>query len=148
MKNTAFALLLLIFGLLFSANTRIHTEGADHLAVGGNDVTTYFEDNGPLPGKKEYAVSYQGAKWLFASEKNKEKFEKNPERYIPAYGGYCVWAISNNRLVPGEPHLWYIYENKLYLLCSEDALSNWLEDPVFHNQRADKNWPELIKKGS
>ena len=58
------------------------------LAIRGTDPVAYFTDNKAVKGDPNIAHDWQGAKWLFASAKNRDAFAKQPEKYAPQYGGY------------------------------------------------------------
>ena len=52
----------------------------------------YFTEGGPVKGKPELRLEWQGAVWSFASEENRAAFAADPEKFAPRYGGYCAWA--------------------------------------------------------
>jgi YHS domain-containing protein len=62
--------------------------GADGVALKGYDPVAYFTLGRPVKGQKEFQHEWQGAKWLFASPEHLTKFQENPEKYTPQYGGY------------------------------------------------------------
>jgi hypothetical protein len=39
----------------------------------------------------------------------------NPEKYVPAYGGYCAFGISVGKKFIGDPEVWRIVDGRLYL---------------------------------
>eukprot|EP00968_Pinguiococcus_pyrenoidosus_P017229 scaffold1696_cov258-Pinguiococcus_pyrenoidosus.AAC.38 len=53
------------------------------LALDGNDAVSYFTEDAPVAGSEDYAVEYDGGKYLFSSEENKAAFEEAPEKYAP-----------------------------------------------------------------
>lgn len=115
--------------------------------VEGFDVVTYFAGK-PEKGKKSFETTYQSAKYLFKSEENKNKFLENPEKYVPAYGGYCAYAMSKTgELVGVNPKAYEIRNGKLYLFYKtlfEDTYQSWLsENPNALIQRANKNWEKV-----
>lgn len=55
----------------------------------GYDVTSYFK-NKAIKGSNDYQTSYGGSNFKFSSKENLEKFIKDPEAYLPEYGGYCA----------------------------------------------------------
>src|SRR5258706_7352389 len=64
----------------------------DGLAIEGYDPVAYFTDNKSEKGTAKFKSTYEGAKYLFASAEHKAIFDLNPEKYAPAYGGYCGYA--------------------------------------------------------
>ena len=116
------------------------------LAIKGYDPVAYFEEGKPVEGRPEHALSWMGAAWRFASAKNKEAFQADPRRYAPQYGGYCAWAVSQGYTADIDPGAWKVVNGKLYLNYNLDVQKNWAKDIPGHIARADKNWPEVLKK--
>ena len=113
----------------------------------GFDVVSYFSGT-PEKGKSAYVAEYQSAKFMFRSEDNKKKFLENPEKYVPAYGGYCAYAMAKTgELVEVNPKAYEIRNGKLYLFYKtvfDDTYEKWLsENPNALVQRADKNWEKV-----
>ena len=88
------------------------------VAIQGYDPVAYFKQNKPVKGSPTNQSVYQGAKFYFASAADKEEFDKNPSKYAPAYGGFCVNNLRKGNLVNGDPNVFFIYKGKLYF-CSE-----------------------------
>lgn len=113
------------------------------LAVSGFDVVSYFTGDGvPVEGSEEFTVRYQGYDYRFASAENADTFIADPDKYAPAYGGYCAWAIgANDALAPGDPKVYKIVEGKLYLNFNEQVAENWNKDIPGFIAKADTNYP-------
>ena len=125
----------------------INTLGSvEGIAIRGYDPVAYFRDGGPRPGKPEFALRYAGAVWHFASAEHKALFEADPERYVPAYGGYCAYGTSRGYLVKIEPEAWSIVEGRLYLNYDLDVRKTWLGRTKTYIARAEGNWPRLTER--
>lgn len=121
-------------------------------AVSGHDVVAYFElEQSPVgtpqpdavPGRKDITADYNGAKWAFASEENRDKFLANPEKYTPAYDGHCAYGVAQGGKVPANPHLWRIVDGKLYLNITKNVVGFWEEDISGNIKQAQSNWPGI-----
>lgn len=66
--------------------------------------------------------------YVFANKKNRKMFEANPEKYIPAYGGYCAYGVAVGNKFIADPELWMIEDGKLYLNLDTDIQKKWLKD--------------------
>ncbi|MBR0664661.1 YHS domain-containing protein [Roseomonas hellenica] len=121
-------------------NTLGSTDGS---AIRGYDPVAYFASGGPQAGHREFALSHGGATWLFSSAGNRAAFEANPQRYLPAYNGFCAYGTSRGYLVKIEPEAWSIVDGRLYLNYSLGVRSTWLADPLRYIQTADMKWPQL-----
>src|SRR5882724_13336997 len=72
----------------------------DGAAVLGYDAVAYFTDNKAVKGNPKFQSEFEGAKYYFTSTEHKTLFDANPAKYAPAYGGYCGYAASIDRLSP------------------------------------------------
>lgn len=123
---------------------RVNTLGShDGTAIRGYDPVAYFREARPRRGKAEFSVRHHGAVWRFASAENKALFQADPERYLPAYGGYCAYGTSRGYLVKIEPDAWSIVDGRLYLNYDLGIRKTWLGDSGVFIRKADENWPAL-----
>ncbi|MGR5457454.1 YHS domain-containing (seleno)protein, partial [Vibrio alfacsensis] len=63
-------------------------------AIKGYDPVAYFTVGKPLKGDSDITYEWNGAKWYFSTQENRQQFVSNPTAYTPQYGGYCAWAVS------------------------------------------------------
>lgn len=115
------------------------------------DPVSYFPDGGSKPVKGHIMISaeYEGVTYRFASEEHKAIFQKNPARYIPAYGGWCTWAVAElGKRVDVDPESYVVRNGKLYVFYRDpvlDTRAKFLESPDAMLARAEANWPALAK---
>lgn len=148
-----FAFMSVLFvGPAFASEQYVDKTG---FAVSGYDVVSYYSiqqsaigkaQKSPLPGKKSITTEYNGAKWAFVSEKNRDLFLKNPARYVPAYSGHCAYGMSQGYKVPANPKLWRIVDGKLYLNIRQSVFERWHEDIPGYIQKGDRNWGNLASE--
>ena len=122
----------------------VNTLGTDGVAIRGYDPVAYFTEGAPKEGKPGFSVEYKDATWQFASAANKALFEADPEKYVPAYGGYCAYGVAQGYLVKIEPDAWAIRDGRLYLNYDQSIQKSWSEKPAEYIAEADMKWPELI----
>ncbi|NRA30074.1 MAG: YHS domain-containing protein [Parvularculaceae bacterium] len=121
----------------------VHTGLFNNVAVGGYDAVSFFDGEG-VEGAEEFSTTYDGAEFHFASAENLARFEEDPERFAPQYGGYCAWAISQGKLAPGRPKHANIVGGKLYLNFNGSVERRWLKDTDGFIAAADDQWPEIL----
>jgi len=121
-------------------------------AVSGYDVVAYFdleqsEVGAPqpeaVPGRSDLVAEYNGAKFAFSSEENRQKFIADPAAYAPQYDGHCAYGVSVGGKVPGNPNLWRIVDGKLFLNITKNVVGFWEEDIPGNISLAQSNWPGL-----
>ena len=115
-------------------------------AIGGYDTVAYFTAGEAVRGKRDIAVMWKGALWLFANREHRRIFEANPRKYAPQYGGYCAYAMSKGRAAGTDPEAWEIVEGKLYLIHNRDYMKVWERNPAHYIVLSDANWPEPLRR--
>ena len=120
---------------------------AENLAIKGYDTVAYFTADNPVLGNPQYEFVWNGAKWLFSSKENMEKFKQNPEQYAPQFGGYCSWAVSHGYTAEGDPNAWKVVDGKLYLNYNQKVKEKWEAEQQKLIRDGEKNWKEFkVKK--
>ena len=87
---------IFLLGLIaISAGACSRSEGVDQvntdvdgLAVRGYDAVAFFADEAAVHGNPIFEYTWNGARWLFATAENLEKFKADPAAFAPQFGGY------------------------------------------------------------
>ena len=114
----------------------------DGLGIQGYDPVSYF-DGGPEKGNDDITAEYKGVTYRFTSEDHRDTFNANPEKYLPAYGGYCAVAMSEGNILTIDPLNYLIDDDTLYLFSREgddDILPMWQENALKLRTAADERW--------
>ena len=126
-------------------------------AVSGYDVVAYHSlEQSPVgqakaravPGNASIVAEWNGAKWAFSTEQNKQTFLANPEAYAPQYDGHCAYGVAEGAKVAGNPHLWRIVDGKLFLNITKKIDDRWERDIAGYIETADSKWNRLERKGA
>ena len=138
------------------AQTASNTTGSgDSTAINGYDVVAFHTQRKALHGDAKISVGYGGAKWLFSSEENKALFESAPEKYLPAWGGQCAWAVSHGglsrKLLSGD---FEVIQGQLYLFSYGNNRKSGARDHFVYGRHpvnilvrdGNRHWPELKRK--
>lgn len=149
-RYAAAALMLASAGLAFAAPAQadkspVYTGTFSNTAVEGHDPVAYFTEGRPVKGSRDFTTKYQGAEFRFASQENLDTFLADPEKYAPQFGGYCAWAVSEGYTAKGDADYWAIVDGKLYLNYNKNVQNLWEQDRAMHIDRANTNWPEVLK---
>jgi len=143
-KTLVFSLIVLsVISLqsVFAGDYTLNTVGVE-----GYDLVTYHTSKRPLRGNGNYAAEYKGTTYLFASEENKTEFEKNPEKYLPAYGGWCAYGVAVGKKFTADPEVWEIVNGKLYLNLDNSIKNIWSKNIAGYIVKADNNWTMIKDK--
>jgi YHS domain-containing protein len=149
LKLTVF--LILFNSLLWAQGDEVRIKQYNlkkQVALEGYDPVSYF-DNKPIEGKSEIKFSYKGVTYLFATQQNLSKFKANPEKYEPAYGGWCAYAMGETgEKVKIDPETFKIVEGKLYLFYNfwaNSTLVDWNKNEKPLKNKADQNWKKFVQ---
>ncbi len=110
------------------------------VAIRGADPVAYFAEGRQVEGRAEHTYEWRGATWRFASAEHRDRFAAAPERYAPAYGGYCAYAMARGDRVKSDPAQWSIVDNRLFLNYSASVKAQWERDIPGFVEKADREW--------
>jgi len=116
------------------------------LALRGYDPVAYFTDGKPVLGDFSITAQYDGATYRFASEAHKALFVKEPAKYIPQFGGFCAYGAAAGYKVDGDPTLWKIVDNKLYLNIAPPVAARCKQDIPGYIKAANEKWATIKDK--
>lgn len=102
---------------------------AEAWALGGMDAVAYRSQGAAVEGRSDVVTNWAGLNWHFASEENRAAFEANPREYAPGFGGLCPVSLVEGRPQPGDPRVFAIIGERLYLIRSVQAREQLLADP-------------------
>jgi len=114
----------------------------------GYDPVSYFTGT-PLEGNSNKNYTYLGVMYWFANDSNLSKFEADPEKYEPAYGGWCAYAMGETgEKVKVDPETFKIVNGKLYLFYNfwgNNTLTDWNKNEKSLQSKADQNWNKIVQ---
>lgn len=147
---------LLILFISLTVNSFAQTEAIrkkhyyteDNVALSGYDPLTYFAKK-PTHGNEKIAYTYKGITYYFVSEKSRGYFKANPDKYEPAYGGWCAYALAKKKpeKMEADPETYKIVDGKLYVFYNSfgiNTIKKWNKDETKSKATADKNWAIII----
>lgn len=117
----------------------------DGLALHGFDPVAYFTVGKATKGSPSITTQYQGVTYEFANDANKTLFLKEPAKYVPAYNGFCAFAVTEGIKADIDPHAFAINNGKLYVNFSEAVRDDFQKDVHGNISKAETNWPAVQK---
>jgi len=145
-----FALLAEFFGGLTldlaaraSTTERVVVNRYSGLAIAGFDPVAYFTESMALQGLPDFEARESGAVWRFRSEGNRASFVAHPEIYGPQFGGYDPVDVARSVTYPGNPRLWVVAGQRLYLFGREENRDAFAAEPERFLKEATTRWPVL-----
>lgn len=117
---------------------------ANGVALGGYSPVSYVDLGRPEPGRPEHSVDHNGARYLFTDAAQVDTFRADPDRYEPAYGGWCAFGATVNENFACDPLKFKVVDGRLMTFLHNDevdALALWEEgDEGELLAKADATW--------
>ena len=129
--------------LAAATTERVVNDRHTGLAIEGVDPVSYFTNSKPLLGQPEIEYRHEGVVWRFRNEGNRAAFVQDPQVYMPRYGGYDPVAVTRGVAVAGNPLVWAISRDRLYLFYSGVARAQFIANTDNAVAAADARWPSL-----
>jgi YHS domain-containing protein len=149
-RMQSFVQAALAAGCVIAAAGSVHAQkvntGSNGLAVKGYDVVAYVTQGKPVEGSAQFEHRIGEATYRFASAASRDAFAKEPDRYLPQFGGFCAYAVSRGYTATIDPLAWRIVNGKLYLNYNRRAQTKWEEDVPGNISKGDTNWPALSRR--
>ena len=97
------------------------------MAIDGYSPVSYFEGRAEK-GDALFAVEHGGVTYHLASAAQVQAFRADPERFLPAFGGWCAFGMAVEDKFPVDPRTFAIVDGELLLFLRNpgvDALELW-----------------------
>lgn len=124
----------------------------DRVAIGGYDPVAYHTQGQAVRGDPEHVAEHEGVVYHFTNSEHAAVFRADTEPFLPAYGGWCAYAMGQDSertrfaqvRYPPDPELFLIDDGRL-MLFSQGAGWNgrqlWMQgDLEAFTRRADRFW--------
>jgi YHS domain-containing protein len=99
------------------------------VALHGYDPMGYFLRHRAVKGNKRIFERIGGATYYFASRHSRYEFLRDAPSFQPQFGGYCATSMARGRVEDIDPHLFVIFEGRLYLFNNPESQAMFLQDP-------------------
>ncbi len=119
-----------------------------NIALQGYSPVSYLDLGIAQRGVKNFKSVHNKVNYYFTSAEQKATFDKNPEKYLPQYGGYCAFGVYAGAKFRPDPNKFIVKDGKyfLYLYNIElDAQQLWLAENNHYGlvKTANTNWEKL-----
>jgi hypothetical protein len=115
------------------------------LAIGGYDPVAFYTDGQPVAGNADLELRYGGAVWRFRNIGNRAAFAERPDVYMPQFGGYDPLGVARGVAVAGNPSVWLIAGERLFLFYDRARLDTFTADSVRVTAAAERKWPDVLR---
>ena len=135
------AICLLLAAIVGCAVNNVTSDGAESdLMLGGYDPVSYFSGGPPVRGAEPFKAQFRHGTYRFATAANLAAFQASPERYVPQYGAFCAKGVAYAIRSGGDPLVFEIRDNRLFIFAVPYARDYWRTDPTDFVAKADRYW--------
>ena len=120
-----------------------HNLDENGVMLGGYDPVSYIESKTAQPGSNDWQAEHNNARYWFSSEANKTKFMENPDKFVPAFGGFCSYGIAMRKKLSVDPEAFWVEDDRLFLQLDHGTQAVWEKDRVRNIEVADRIWPNI-----
>ena len=114
------------------------------LMLGGQDPLSYHRQVRPTPGRIDLRVELDGVTYRFATESAQAEFQRDPVRWIPAFGGHCAYGMAHALPIPARADVFEVIDGRLYLFGSERSRALFLMERESNLQLANRWWRDEV----
>jgi len=147
---TFFAFFAFLSSDVFAQDNKANNIDNSNIALQGYSPVSYADLSLAQKGVKEFKSEHEKVIYYFTSAEQKTAFDKNPNKYLPQYGGYCAFGVYAGAKFRPDPNKFVNKDGKyfLYLYNLElDAQQLWLDAKDHYGlvKTANTNWKKLSK---
>ncbi|WP_431162114.1 YHS domain-containing (seleno)protein [Flagellimonas beolgyonensis] len=142
------AVMALSINLAVAQDKKAYNIDNSNIALEGYSPVSYLDLGIAQKGLKQFKSEHEKVVYYFTDADQKKKFDKNPSKYLPQYGGYCAFGVYAGAKFRPDPNKFIVKDGKyfLYLYNIElDAQQLWLEENNHAKLvgKANENWSKL-----
>jgi YHS domain-containing protein len=118
--------------------------GDDRVMLFGHDVVAYHTMGKHAKGSPQIKSVHEGVTFRFATAEHKALFDRDPQKYLPQYGGFCANGIVYGIPWGGDADSWRIDDGKLYIFGGKGSKEAYEIDIPRNRALADRYWKEEV----
>ncbi|MEM7468358.1 MAG: YHS domain-containing (seleno)protein [Pseudomonadota bacterium] len=144
MKIKLFFLTLILSLTSAFAHADVSTSTDENdVILAGHDAVAYFKQSKAVTGSAKFTAQHEGAVYWFSSAANRDEFRKTPEKYAPAYGGYCAFGASLGKKFAVDGKAFEVVEDRLYVNKNLEVYDTWRKDIPNNIVKAEGQWLKI-----
>lgn len=132
-------------------STTSATETQSTIALEGYSAVSYLDKQLAEKGSDKYSTEYNGKVYQFVDQAQRDAFLANPNKYTPAFDGYCAYGIAKNAKYPVNPTTFKIVGGRTFLFLNNEEINTlelWNQENEQVNTRAANiNWEAISGEG-
>jgi YHS domain-containing protein len=112
----------------------------------GHDPVSYFGSAAaPQRGSKDFQSRVGERVYYFASASNKQRFDADPARFEPRYGGFCANGAAYGMKWASNPTSFEVVDGRLFIFSGASSRAMWALDQRDNIAAADRLWADEMQ---
>lgn len=111
--------------------------------IGGYCPVAYQLSAKAVKGDVKFKQTIRSEVYHLASAEAKAAFIKEPDKFIPLYGGLCAEGVARGKRYLADPTVFAVVDGRTYLFFDAAAKKTFEANPAETIKNSDANWPEL-----
>ncbi len=124
----------------------------ENIVLDGYSVVSYLDNHRAEKGSPNYSFEYDGQTYLFTSMDQRKAFQENPQKYLPAFGGYCAYGVAKNLKFPVNPKTFKVVGGRTFLFLNNEEVNTYdlwnQENEKQLTRAANTNWENMSGEGA
>ena len=147
-KTGALLIALITTTTIFAQDKKAYNIDNSNIALEGYSPVSYLDLGLAQKGVKDYKSEHNKVVYYFTSADQKVKFDRNPEKYLPQFGGFCAFGTYAGAKFRVDPNKFIVKDGKYFLFLYNlelDAQQLWLNENNHDKlvKKAEQNWKKL-----
>ncbi|MEK7731189.1 MAG: YHS domain-containing (seleno)protein, partial [Planctomycetota bacterium] len=113
--------------------------------IGGYCPVSYQLSGQAVKGDVKFKQTIRAEVYHLASTEAKAAFIKEPDKFIPLYGGLCAEGVARGKRYAAVPTVFAVVDGRTYVFFDAAAKKTFDANPAETIKNAEANWPELKK---
>ena len=113
--------------------------------IGGYCPVSYRLSGQAVKGDVKFKQTIRAEVYHLASAEAKAAFIKEPDKFIPLYGGLCAEGVARGKRYAADPTVFAVVDGRTYVFFDVAAKKTFDANSAETIKNADANWPELKK---
>ena len=144
------AMMVMSVGFVYGQDKKGNNIDDSKIALQGYSPVSYLDLNLAQRGSKQFKTVHNKIAYYFTSAEQKSKFDRNPSKYLPQFGGFCAFGVYAGAKFRVDPNKFVVSNGKYYLFLNDlevDAKQLWISESESKLLKtANKNWKSLKSK--
>jgi YHS domain-containing protein len=131
-------------GGAYSPANATPSDKSEPLFLKGFDTVAYWTQGKHMQGSAQHSSKWNDYVFHFASAEHKALFDKEPQKYLPQFGGYCANGIAYGIPWGGDGDAWSMIDGKLYIFGGQASKDGFELDVPGNLKLAEKYWKDEV----